>query len=158
MNSRLLINVCSWFILLGAVGCSSVNDRALRVISSKASAYAIVNGTLLQGDLTIVPDRTGKITLSTGTGSDGTVVLACVGQSRYEASNSGVIDLRCSDGTFAALTFSLISETRGFAYGATSLGPASLAFGLPPSEAQAYLRAPINGKLVLKTGDVLELQ
>jgi hypothetical protein len=143
---------------MGLAACSTVNDKALRLLSSKVSVFAIVNGELLTGDLNLTPDRSGKMTLIGQSGVANATIHSCVGQSRYEASNSGVIDLRCDDGTNTSMRFSLISETRGYAYGATGQGRSSLAFGLPASEARAYLQVPANQKLTLVSDDKLALQ
>ena len=143
-------------VALACVGCSTINDRALRVLASKATAYAVVQGQLLEGDLQLTPDRTGKLTLHA---SDAEAALqTCVGTSKFEASLSGTVDVQCNDGTSVALTFGLISETRGFAYGATGSGPASLTFGLPAREALAYLRVPAGRSLRVTAGDTLEMQ
>jgi hypothetical protein len=153
-----LVMMCGAIVLLMTSGCSTVNDKALRAFSSKVSAYAIVGGRLLQGDLNLMPDRTGKVTLlSAGDGHAGES-YTCVGSLRYEATHSGVMDLRCSDGAFTVLNYSLISETRGFAYGGSPDVPASLTFGIPVNEATAYLHISSNRKLILTSDDLLELQ
>ena len=158
MRIRFVLTCCGASALLIASGCSTVNDKALRAFSSKVSAYAVVGGRLLQGDLNIMPDRTGKVTLMSAEDGNASEPHTCVGAFRYEATHSGVMDLRCSDGAFVALNYSLISETRGFAYGGPPDMPASLTFGIPANEATAYLHVPSNKKFVLKSNDLLELQ
>jgi hypothetical protein len=147
-------------LILG--GCAMVNDRALRLFSSSANAYAIVNGQLLQGNMIFLPDRTGNLTLATDKGA----ITDCSGQVRYESTTGGSIDLRCSDGVTAQLRYSLLSETRGYAYGPATAsaaagavtGAASLTFGLPAAQAVAYLTAPPGKKLVVNTAEGLDLQ
>ena len=49
MKSRSLWNMAAAAMALGLAGCATVNDKALRLFSSEAQAFAIVNGQLLQG-------------------------------------------------------------------------------------------------------------
>lgn len=139
-------------------GCAMVNDKALRLFSSKANAFAIVNGQLLQGDMVFLPDRTGNLTLIADKGA----ISSCSGQVRYESTTGGAIDLRCNDGTAAQLRYSLLSETRGYGYGPTTLGAttgaASLTFGLSANQALAYLTVPADKKLTVNAADGLNLQ
>lgn len=135
-------------------GCATVNDKALRLFSSKATVFAIVNGQLLQGDMVLLPDRTGNLTLT----SDKGAISSCSGQVRYESTTGGAIDLRCNDGAGAQLRYSLLSETRGYAYGPTSAGAASLTFGLTATQALAYLTVPADKKLTVNAADGLDLQ
>lgn len=139
---------------LGLAGCAMVNDKTLRLVSSKVAVVAIVNEQLLQGDMTLLPDRTGTVSLGGSAGA----ISSCSGSMRFEASNSGLVDLRCNDGATARMRYSLLSETRGYAYGQTAAGVASLAFGLPANDAQAYLVLPANKKLALNADGILELQ
>lgn len=143
-------------IVLG--GCATVNDKALRLFSSKANVFAIVNGQLLQGDMVLLPDRTGNLTLAADKGA----INACSGQVRYESTTGGSIHLRCNDGAAAQLRYSLLSETRGYAYGPTSLGAAtgaaSLTFGLTATQALAYLTVPADKKLTVNAAEDLDLQ
>ena len=139
---------------VGLAGCAMVNDKALRLVSSKVPALAVVNAQLLRGDMVLLPDRTGTLSL---TGEQGPI-FTCSGLVRYEASTSGVVDLRCNDGSASLMRYSLLSETRGYGYGTTATGAASLAFGLAAGDAQAYLSVPSNKKLVDKGDGALELQ
>ena len=136
-------------------GCAKVNDKTLGWFSTNVDAFVIVNSQLLTGNVALIPDRTARLAFSDGSGP----VSSCAGSMRHTASNAGVIDLRCSDGSVAELQFSLITETRGYAYGSTAGGPVSLTFGLPPEEASAFLTAPAGKKLVqAKPGGTLTLQ
>ena len=156
--ARLLLSGIALALPLILGGCAMVNDKAQRLFSSSANAYAIVNGQLLQGTMTLLPDRTGNLTLSTDKGA----ISSCSGQVRYESTTGGSIDLRCNDGTAAQLRYSLLSETRGYAYGPTTLGAAtgaaSLTFGLPAAQAAAYLTVPADKKLTVNAAEGLDLQ
>ena len=153
MKSRSLWNMAAATMALGLAGCATVNDKALRLFSSEAQAFAIVNGQLLQGKLALLPDRTGNLSL---TGSQ-EPITSCSGLTRYESSTAGSIDLRCNDGTAASLRYSLLSETRGYAYGVTAAGAASVTFGMAPAQAAAYLTVPPGKKLTV-AGEGLDLQ
>jgi hypothetical protein len=69
-------------------------------------------------------------------------ISACSGSVRYTSTNRGEVDLRCSDGAQITLQTTLLSETRGYAYGSTAQGPSSLVFGLPEQDARAFLTVP----------------
>lgn len=138
-----------WALLLS--GCARVNDTGLGLVSTARSAYLLVNGQLLGGEVVLVPDRTGRVSFSGEQGS----VRSCSGGMRYTATQSGEIDVRCNDGTQLALQFTMLSETRGFGYGSTAQGVASVAFGLSNADALAFLKVPEGKKLVMgSTGDL----
>jgi hypothetical protein len=142
-------------LVIGVAGCATVNDKALRLFSSKVPAFAIVNAQVLSGDLVLLPDRTGNLTLSGGQGA----ISNCAGLVRYESTSAGSVDLRCNEGTSIVMRYSLLSEARGYGYGSAASGaPASLTFGLPPAQAVAYLTAPAGKKLVVNEAGSLELQ
>lgn len=153
MKSHSLWNMAVAGMALGLAGCAMVNDKALRLFSSDALAFAIVNGQLLQGNLVLLPDRTGNLSLA----GRKEPITSCSGQTRYESSTAGSIDLRCNDGTAASMRYSLLSETRGYAYGATGTGAASVTFGMAPAQAAAYLTVPPGKKLTV-AGEGLDLQ
>ncbi|MDE2418453.1 MAG: hypothetical protein KGN32_11675 [Burkholderiales bacterium] len=143
------------WLVIWVAGCAMVNDKALRLFSSKVPAYAIVNKQLLHGEMVLLPDRTGNLALAGGQGA----ISNCSGQVLYEATTGGTVDLHCNEGTALTMRYSLLSETRGYAYGAAAGGaPASLTFGLPPAQAVAYLTVPAGKKLLVNGGDSLELQ
>jgi hypothetical protein len=143
-------------VALGALcGCAKINDYAAWPLTSSIDAVAIVNTQLLQGDVRLVPDRTGRVTLSAVQGP----ITSCVGVLRFTGTTAGAIDLRCNDGSAVDMQFAMLSEVRGYAYGLTSSGPVSLTFGLPNTEARAYLKVPSDRKLVEAGEDKkLELQ
>jgi hypothetical protein len=118
--------------------CAMVNDTGLRLVSTKRDALLIVNDQLLIGEVLLVPDRTGRMSFSAEKGA----ISACSGSVRYTSTNRGEVDLRCSDGAQITLQTTLLSETRGYAYGSTAQGPSSLVFGLPEQDARAFLTVP----------------
>jgi len=128
--------------------CAKVNDTGLRLVSTSTDAYLMVNGQWLTGQVLLVPDRTGRVSFAAAAASKGTAddaaaeapeISACVGSMRYTATYGADIDLHCDDGTQLVLRMTLISETRGYGYGATPQGPASLAFGLAEADARAFM-------------------
>ena len=121
--------------LLSLAGCASVNDLGMYLVESSASGYLLVHGQMLEGKVYLTPGRSGRVAFNDGEGT----VTACNGTLRYTGTNSGEIDLRCNDGTAAVLKFTLLSETRGFAYGSSDGMPVNLAFGLSKPAAMAYL-------------------
>jgi hypothetical protein len=139
-------------LLLGA--CAKINEGGLWLATSKVDAFLLVNGQLLTGDARLVPDRTGRMAFTTDTGA----VRSCGGAMRYTASRSGEMDVQCNDGTQVTLEFTTLSETKGYGYGTTSQGIASVAYGFSESDALAFLKAPPGKKLVLGADGALTLQ
>ncbi len=146
-------------VLLG--GCADLNDTGLRVLSDKVAAFAIVDDQLLQGEMLLFPDHTGTVALrfdpspTTETlaqpierPAGGARLTSCVGRMRYTTTNTASLDLRCSDGAVADLRVALIGGTRGYGYGQTSSGLASLTFGMSPTEARAHLTVPFKRQLI----------
>jgi len=151
-TSVLLATACAALFL---AGCAKVNDTSLRLVSTEVDAYAIVSGQVLTGNVILIPDRSGRVTFSPENGKE----LACLGGMRYTATNSGSMELNCSDGSSAQLQYMLLTETRGYAYGTNSAGPVSVVFGLSPQDARAYLTVPPGKRLVVAEGQgLLELQ
>lgn len=156
MNPRrpLLARVGRLAVLAGVLAlaaCAMVNDLGLRAVSTKVDAYVLVQGQLLAGKVYLVPDRSGRAVFEDGQGS----IERCMGGMRYTASNGGVLDLRCDNGTDVLLQTTHLTETRGFGYGPD----ASFTFGLSAQESASYLRAPAGKKLVeVFTTGLLELQ
>lgn len=126
-------------LLVLLCGCAKVNDTGLRLVSTKTSAYLMVNGQWLQGDVLLVPDRSGRVSFAADEAAPRAAIASCSGSLRYTATFAAEIDLHCNDGTQLALQTTLLSETRGYGYGATAQGPASVAFGLPEADAYAFM-------------------
>jgi hypothetical protein len=146
-------------------GCADLNDTGLAALSYKVPAYAVVDAQLVQGEMVLFPNHTGTITLrgeavaATGVADANVPVNSagkppltnCVGRMRYTATTAGSIDLRCNDGAIADLRMALIGETRGYGYGQTATGLASLVFGMTPVESRAHLTVPPGKQLLERT-------
>jgi hypothetical protein len=143
-RTEYILNGVLLVFALAAGGCAKVNDKTLGLFATGVDGYVIISGQLLTGDVVLIPDRTARLTFSAISGP----VTTCAGTMRHTASNGGMIDLRCNNGAVAQLQFTLITETRGYAYGKTGEGPVSLTFGLPPNDARAFLTVPDGKKLV----------
>ena len=140
-------------LLLG--GCARVNETGLRLVSTKADAFLVINAQILTGTVVFVPDRTGRVSFAKDQGD----ISSCSGALRYTATSAGEVDLRCNDGTEVALHFTLLSETKGYGYGTTSQGTSSIAFGLSDADALAFLKVPPGKKIAPRASDgALELQ
>ena len=137
-------------LLASMVGCAQINDAGLAIFSSTLPTVAIVDAQLLQGEMQLFPDHTGTVTLrSRGVPDSGAAALtSCMGRLRYTSTTSGAIDLRCNGGVVADLKITLLGDTRGYGYGPTATGTASLTFGLSASETRAHLLVPANRQLV----------
>lgn len=146
------IGIIWGFLLLGSLaGCAQLNDTGLALLSSNLPAVAIVDGQLLQGEIQLFPDHTGTVSLR-GQGS-------CMGRLRYTATSTGAVDLRCSGGVVGDLKMTLLGDTRGYGYGPTASGTASLVFGMTAQESVAHLIVPADRRLVERAGTAyLELQ
>jgi hypothetical protein len=129
-------------LALSLAGCAKISDLSQKALSSTAPALAVVNETLLSGEVEFFIDRKGTVRLQADSG------LACVGGLRYTASRAGIIHLQCSDGSESRLDFVALSETRGHASGRSAQGLATLAYGLTPNDAAAYLTLPPGKRLV----------
>lgn len=154
-------------LLTQVAGCADLNDTGLAALATRVQAYAMVNNQLVQGEMTLYPNHTGTVALraemaeAASTGIDlnasppkpveRSILNSCMGRFRYTATTYGAIDLRCNDGSSADLQMALIGETRGYGYGHTAAGLASLTFGMGPTEARAYLTTP-PGKLLQESG------
>lgn len=152
MKQRISAHILAAFCVLLLPGCARLSDAGTLLFSSNLQAAAVVNGQLLQGMVQLSPDRTGSVTLQAEPGADQAPISSCMGRLRFGATTSGTMDLRCNEGTATELVFSLIGDARGYAYGQTVAGPVSLAFGLSPGEAIAYLTVPANKKLTERAG------
>lgn len=163
-------------------GCADLNDIGMATLASRVQAYAVVNEQLVQGEMTLYPDRSGVVALRVGArprrvqmSDSGEIsppappedrpiaelplLNSCVGRFRYTGTTLGAIDLRCNEGTVVDLRMALIGETRGYGYGQTAIGMASLTFGMDPTEARAHLSVAAGKRLVESTSwQSLEMQ
>lgn len=154
-------------------GCANLNDTGMSILSTRVPAFAVINEQLVQGDMTLFTDRTGTVRLgldvvqaANNTGSvdfpnapapvvrtgDRPLLNSCQGRFRYSATAYGVVDLRCNEGSTAELRMAMVGETRGYGYGQTATGLASLAFGMSPTEARAHLTSPPGKQLLELSG------
>jgi hypothetical protein len=153
-------------VLTLIAACADLNDTGLAALATRVQAYAVVNEQLVQGEMTLYPNHTGTVALrvevsqSTSVGIDPNaptkpverpILNSCLGRFRYTATTYGSIDLRCNDGSSTDLRMALIGETRGYGYGQTATGLASLTFGMSPTEARAHLTTP-PGKQLQESG------
>jgi len=143
-------------------GCANLNDTGMAVLATRVTAYAVINDQLVHGDMTLYTDRTGTVSLgleapqvaSNNSSADFPAAFpampvaspverpllnSCLGRFRYTSTSYGVIDLRCNEGSTSELRMAMIGETRGYGYGHTATGLASLTFGMAPTEARAHL-------------------
>lgn len=136
-------------LLLG--GCAAVNDVTMRALATSVPALAVVGERVLTGEVLLYTDRSGKLQLR----SENEPVLSCMGALRYTATSSGTVNLSCSDGRQAQLSFTALGETSG--YSGTVGGPISFTYGLAPESARAWLTPP-PGKRLVVSGDALRLE
>jgi hypothetical protein len=129
-------------------GCADMEHVGWQLASTARPAIMRLAGQQLEGDVLLRPDRTGAVQMN-GQGS----ITSCAGSLRFTAVTSGVMDMRCSDGAIFAMSFALVNEVKGYAFGTYQDATVALAFGMDASEARAYLapaqpRPPANGTVV----------
>jgi len=134
-------------LTLALSGCAQTYDLVMHLYASEVAAYAVVEDRLLSGRLRLYTDRTGTLTLN-----DAGAALDCMGALRYTSSTGGTIQLRCSNGVQTALTFQSLTETSGHGRSTS----ASLAYGLAPEQARAWLHPP-TGQQIEVNGENLRL-
>jgi len=150
MKQQFFASALAVVMLAGMAGCAQINDAGLAIFSSTLPTVAVVDAQLLQGEIQLFPDHTGTVTLRSGGAPDlgAAALTSCMGRLRYTSTTTGAIDLRCNGGVTADLKITLLGDTRGYGYGPTATGMASLTFGLSASETRAHLLVPANRKLV----------
>jgi hypothetical protein len=156
MNIPLPKAITLYCSLLVLVGCARLESAGMFAVSSNMGAIAIVNGQVLQGDVSLNIDRTGALVLKASAGDKGPIG-SCSGRLRFTAKNSGSMDLRCNDGTNTELTYQLLSASSGYAYGMSPDIPVSLTFGLSMTQARAFLAVP-TGKKLVEAGSALTIE
>lgn len=159
------LSLATTAVLAVLAGCADLNDTGLAAMATRVQAYAVVDEQLVQGEMVLFPDHTGTVALRADPAAVGApaeaasaprpagkpMLTSCVGRLRYTATTLGSIDLRCNDGAVADLRMALIGDTRGYGYGHTATGLASLTFGMTPVEARAHLTVPPGKQLVDRT-------
>lgn len=148
-----------FMLALSSIGCARIDAVGTAVFTSSMSTVALVNDQILRGSLKLYPDRTGRVSLDAQTPDEKGFTTSCMGRVRFTGTTNGTIDLRCNTGVMSELTFSMLNEISGFAYGSSSTGGVSLAFGLDEEQAKSYLQPSSQKKLEINpTSKRLELQ
>jgi hypothetical protein len=127
--------------LAGSAGAETVRPGFFSV---RVPVVAILHDELFVGEAVGYVDRTGTIEVKSVVDS----ADRCVGTFRYTGSDTGVVQLRCHDGSEARLSFEGLGAFSGYGQGNTRRGPASFTFGLDPAEAASHLKVPPDKKLV----------
>lgn len=134
-------------VSLGLSGCALVNETGTKLFGTTVNALAIIDGQMMQGDVQLLPDRTGSVSLQSNAKADGAQeggsITQCAGRLRFLGTTHGEMDLRCNEGSMVTLVFSMVSDATGYAYGRSESVPASLTFGMGANDARAYLLAPV---------------
>ncbi|MDH5708032.1 MAG: hypothetical protein OEY75_02890 [Hylemonella sp.] len=131
-------------VLLLIAGCAQVQNAGMQIASSSASAVVLINERLLHGKVVFFTNRTGNLKVSAGLQDE----FQCAGPLRYTATETGVLQLHCNDGTEVTMNFTALGETRGFGQGPLARGVASWTYGMAPEQAAAYLKPPAGKRLV----------
>lgn len=137
----------------------------MTLMASSVGAVAVVQDTLLLGKVVLLTNRSGTVNLAEPAPAPAPSAVAstvprltCTGSLYYTATTTGVINLRCSDGTVEGLAFTAVSATRGVVNGSTARGPMSLVFGMAPADAVGILTPPAGQRLVLDAQGQPQLQ
>jgi hypothetical protein len=138
-------------LFLGA--CARLNDVTMRAMATPAPALAVMGNRVLTGQALVYTDRSGTLELQDASEP----ALSCMGALRYNTTNSGTVNLRCSDGVQAQLSFTALSEASGHGSGRTDAGLVSFTYGLEPGPARAWLTPPAGKRLVVH-GEGLRLE
>lgn len=127
-------------------GCANKAGARMGFFKATAPVVAILNDDLLVGEAVGYMDRTGTIEMQSALNP----TLRCVGSFHYTGSKVGEAEVRCNDGSEAALSFNALSALSGYGYGRTSRGPASFTFGLTAEESEKLLKLPAGKRIVRK--------
>lgn len=154
----------AWVLGLTVAGCARITETSMVAFTSTLHSFAVVNGQMMTGEVQLVPDRTGSVTLRKSTAAEAVPKLdgfspieSCMGRLRFTSTAAGEMDLRCNEGSIATLHFSLIADATGYAYNQEPGVPVSLTFGLRSALAKAYLQAPA-GKQVTESSNGVDLE
>ena len=122
-------------LLLALGGCSTVEQTAADIFASRTHAAAVYAGRLLQGQASFASSREATIHLQ----SSAAPAISCFGAMRFTATNSGVVNLACSDGMAVAMPFQALGPLRGSGRNQSGESVFSLAYGLPAEMLASYL-------------------
>lgn len=146
MELRKTAPVWALCIGLGLAGCARLTETGMVIFATTVPALAVVNGQPMQGEVQLVPDRTGSVVLRSNQRSANAATMvsitSCMGRLRFTSTAAGEMDLRCNDGLASTLYFSLISDASGYAYSQNANEAISLTFGVSPDAAKAYFPPP----------------
>jgi len=136
-------------------GCATVSDTAADLVTSNASAIAVLDGRVLWGNANFSIGREASFTLQ----SAELPLLACAGTLRFTATASGSINFSCSDGRSFTAPFQAMGLLKGSARTLPPGGPSFLlTYGLPVDSAAGYLALPSNQLCAPSSTDSAPLQ
>ena len=130
---------CAAILLLASSGCSTVEQTAADIFASRTEAAAVYGGRLLQGQASFTSAREATIHLQSSTAP----ALSCFGAMRFTATNSGIVNLSCSDGMAVAIPFQALGPLRGSSRNQSGQPAFSLAYGMPTEMVATYLGVPV---------------
>lgn len=157
-NSRLrvaILQAAAWGAVVALAGCARVDQATLALTSSRVKTFVVVDTTVLEGKVTLYPDRAGL--LQADSVADSKVQISCSGQLRYTSSRAGSLRLSCNNGTIAELSYQALDYTRGYGRIRDPDRVVSFTFGMDAQEAQGWLWAP-TGQHVVAQDDRLRVE
>ena len=138
-------------VLAASIGLGGFAGAAnAGLFSATGQVIAILAGDLFVGEAEGRLSGAGTLTIH----SQRDPALTCRGEFTSSAALGGSGKLLCNDGTTADFQFKRLTVFRGFGTASTSRGPLSFTYGIPPAEAQAYLRLPDGKKLAQNGSDL----
>jgi hypothetical protein len=122
------------------------------LFSATGNVIAVMGGELFVGEAIGNLNGSGTIAIH----SQANPALTCAGDFTSSKELGGSGTLACSDGATSTFRFKRLTVYRGFGTGTFSRGDMSFAYGIPPNEAQAYLKLP-EGKKLAQNGTQLAM-
>ena len=126
-------------LAISLTGCTSVNEKMTGWLSSNVDAIAVLDGKVLRGEATFPNEREATLQLQ----SNDTPSLTCLGQLRYTATSSGVVNFTCNDGSSTMVPFQSRSVLSGVGRGLAGKAEFALTYGLSIERAASFLALPI---------------
>lgn len=155
-NSRLraaILRAGAWGAVFALAGCAWVDQATLKLTSTHVKAFVVVDATVLEGKVTLYPDRTGL--LQADSVADSKVHMSCSGQMHYTSSKAGLLRLSCNNGTIADLNYQALDYTRGYGRIRDPDRVVSVTFGMDARESQGWLWAPTGQHVVAEDDRLL---
>ena len=131
--------LCAIALAAACTGCTTLDETASNLFSSKTEVAAVFAGRVLQGQANFTSAREATVRLQ----SKDLPSLACFGALRFTATHSGVAGFSCSDGQMVSIPFQSLSPMRGSGRSQTGNSQFTLTYGLPPEMAAPYLGLPV---------------